>query len=100
MRVATASGTSTWSKNVNPSASNTLSIIFDSGLPSQNTITVALTNPAKLAVNKGSLQLLHRVSIGLAHEPGQTAEVLLPSGLYSISFEKDKLSKEGSVKLA
>ncbi|MBU2638023.1 MAG: hypothetical protein KJ955_03555 [Nanoarchaeota archaeon] len=94
--VATASGTSTWSKNVDASALNTLSIIFDDGLPTENTITVSLDNPAKLVVNKGSMQLAHRVSIGL----GDRAEAYLDSGLYSISFEKDKLSSEKAVKLA
>lgn len=98
--VATASGTSVWLKNVNPSLPNTLSITFDSGLPTENIMTITLTNPARLLISRGSLALSYQVDIGLVHQAGQMAEAMLPSGLYSISFRADRLSREGAVKLA
>ncbi|MFH1065375.1 MAG: hypothetical protein V1734_02610 [Nanoarchaeota archaeon] len=93
-------GTSLWSGNINPALSNTLLLDFDAALPSAETATIIITNPAHLLINRGDMGFSQHVSIGLQNIGNNGVTVSMPEGLFAINFETNKLSIKSTVRMA
>ena len=98
--VTTSYGTSAWSGNINPATSNTLLLNFDASLPSAETATITITNPARLLINRGNMTFSQNVSFGLQNIGNNGVTASLPESLFTINYENDKLSKKSTVILA
>lgn len=95
----TASGTSSWIGNINPTLQNTLILTFDSGLPTEAAVAITIDNPAHMVVDRGSMAAEHNLGIALEHQAGKAAVINLPPNLFTISFAADNLQKSSTARL-
>ncbi|MBL7100751.1 MAG: hypothetical protein ISS23_02230 [Nanoarchaeota archaeon] len=101
MSVTTNSGTSVWEKdNIDQTSTNTMTLNFDTGLPTEATITITLDNPAKLIINRGSVTADHNIEIALQHQIDEMTYISYPDNLFTISIPGDDLQKISTARLA
>lgn len=98
--VTTNSGTSVQEYNVNPASTNTITLTFDTGLPTQATITITLENPAHLTINRGSVTAGHNIGIGLQHQAENMNYLTYPDSLFTIKISGDNLQKTCAARIA
>lgn len=98
--VTTNSGTSVQEYNVNPTSTNTITLTFDTGLPTQATMTITLENPAHLTINRGSVTAKHNIEIALVHQSENMNYIIYPNNLFMINIPRDNLQKTSTARIA
>ncbi len=98
--VTTNSGTSVQEYNVNPTSTNTITLTFDTGLPTQATIIITIENPAHLTINRGSVTAGHNIEIALEHQSENINYITYPNNLFTINIPGDNLQKTSTARIA
>ena len=98
--VTTDSGTSAWeNNNIDETAANTFTINLDTGLPTESTITITLSNPASLVIDRGAVIIDYDVDIGLQHQAEEMVYIKYPDNFFTINIPGNNIYKESTVRL-
>lgn len=98
--VKTNSGTSIQEYNINPASTNIITLTFDTGLPTQATITITLDDPAQLIINRGSVTAVHNIEIALQHQTENMNYITYPNNLFTIKLAGNNLQKTSTARIA
>ena len=96
----TSSGTSAREYDINPASTNTITLTFDTGLPTQATITITLENPAHLTINRGSVTAGHNIETSLIHQTESINYINYPNNLFTINIPGESLQKTSTARIA
>lgn len=98
--VTTNSGTTVQEYNIDPTEENELELNFDTGLPTEATITITIDNPAYLVINRGSVTADHNIEIALVHQAEEMNYIKYPNNLFTINIPGDNLQKTSTARIA